>query len=212
MRRARSPERKEQRRQALLDAALDTFFLKGFALARMEDIAQAAGVSKGTIYLYFDSKEAIFKALVETIALPNLSQLQSLLEADIPLEAALDSLATLLPEIVSRTSLPKLAKILIADSQAFPDMVSYYREQVVDRVLLALTRLLERAQERGEIRRVNAALTARLVISPVLFSVIWKTVFEPVGRDSLNIESLLALHVGYLKLGLGLSAGEQLPC
>src|ERR1700756_2199725 len=57
--------RKEERAPEILDAALSCFAEKGFAACRMDDIARRAGISKGTIYLYFESKEAVFKALAQ---------------------------------------------------------------------------------------------------------------------------------------------------
>ena len=75
MRRARSEDAKDERRQLLLSAALDEFFERGFSAARIEDIAQRASLSKGTVYLYFDSKEALFLALIEDLATPNIEQI-----------------------------------------------------------------------------------------------------------------------------------------
>ena len=81
MLRARSIEAKVDRQQALLSAALDTFFDYGFAASRMEEIASRAGVSKGALYLYFDSKEALFKALIEHHAIPNLERIEAIAAA-----------------------------------------------------------------------------------------------------------------------------------
>jgi AcrR family transcriptional regulator len=92
MKRARSDDAKDERRQALLLVALDEFFQKGFTAARMDDIARRAGLSKGTLYLYFESKEALFTALIETLAMPNLSHIETISTMASTIREALDRL------------------------------------------------------------------------------------------------------------------------
>lgn len=193
-RRARSPEAKAARRKALLDAALDVFFEQGFAAARMETIARSAGVSKGTAYLYFDSKEALFRAIVEEVALPRIQALEKAAEVPLPLAEHLPSMMKLAANFVQYSPMPRIAKVLIGEGGQFPELLRFYHEKVIARGLGVLTRLLEAARARGEIRVEDPALTARWVIAPVLFSALWQVTFARHAAAELDVEAFLAQH------------------
>lgn len=192
--RARTEEAKEDRRRDMVAAALDAFFDKGFAAARMDDIAAAAGVSKGTLYLYFPSKEALFAALVEDYAIPNVVRMETIADTSPSAVQAIRAALQLAPYLVRESNIPRIAKILIGESAAFPALVADYRERVLDRVLGALTRLLERGHAAGEIHAPHAHLTVRLIFAPVFLSAIWRVVFDREGPESVDPEALLALH------------------
>lgn len=194
MNRARTSHAKEQRRQALLDAALDEFFEKGYTAARMDDIASRAGVSKGTVYLYFKSKEQVFHGLINSIASPKIQELEAVLHSAGSAKEALQMLFRIMPMIVAHSPMPKLAKVLIGDCNGFPEVVCHYRQQVIDRGIGAITQLLEAGKRSGELQVVDADLTARLVIAPMIYAAIWRVVFE-IGVDQpLNVEALFELH------------------
>ncbi|MEM5518132.1 TetR/AcrR family transcriptional regulator [Henriciella sp. AS95] len=196
--RARSEEAKDDRRQALLEAALDEFFEKGFAASRMADIAKRAHLSKGTLYLYFDSKEDLFKALVETLAAPNIDQIESIAETSHSLEQALAGMRALAPHIIRDTDLPRLIKVLIGDSHMFPTIVQAYRTQLIERVFSIIAGILERAHAAGEIEVENAPLTARIVIAPIVLSALWQALF---GRDPtahVDLDKLFEIHTRLL--------------
>ncbi len=206
--RARSREAKDDRRFAVMEAALATFYERGFAAARMEDIARRAGLSKGAVYLYFPSKEKLFTALVETIALPNVARIEAALESAPSVAAALDAVTRLAPEIITKTRVPQIAKVLIADAQSFPDMVSGYRRNVVERVLAAVAGLLERGVATGEIELDDPSLTARLVIAPAVMSVIWRVAFEHDPAARVDLDALFAAHRQLLGRALRLDGAE----
>lgn len=207
MRRARTAEAKLKRRRALLEAALDEFFERGFAAARMDDIAARAGLSKGTLYLYFDSKEALFLALVESVALPNVVQMEHLLARAPSATAALRQLMAFLPHLVRRTPLPHIVKVLIGDAGTFPATAQRYRHEVVDRVLAAVAAVLRRGHDSGELRVDDAELTARLVIAPVLMSAVWRVVFESDPGARVDLDALFAAHEAMLLRALGAEGG-----
>ncbi len=200
-RRARSEQAKVERRQVILDAALEAFFESGFSAARMDDIARRAGLSKGTLYLYFDSKEDVFVQLLESLALPNVERFEELANSDLAVRDVLQGLMSVTAHMVRRSPLPFALKILLAESGAFPEVVQTYRENVIDRVLAAITLLLERASERGEIEVDDSRLAARLVVAPVIFSAIWRAVFETEDAP-VDLEGLFALHAETLTRGL----------
>ncbi len=193
--RARTEEAKDQRRQALLAAALDEFFERGFTAARMDDIAARAGLSKGSLYLYFKSKEALFGALVDVYALPNVERVEAAASAAPDATTAIQSFTQLAPLLVRTSAVPKIMKILIADAPAFPDVVNAYRRAVIERGLKVIENILRRAGETGELNIENPQLTARLVIAPMILSAIWHVVFERNDETAtVDLEALFALH------------------
>lgn len=196
MRRARSDDAKDERRQALIAAALDAFYENGFAAARLDDIAARAGLSKGAVYLYFDSKEALFRAIFETVALPRVRLIEEIARNTGSAEEAIAKFGALGAQIVEQTPLPKILKVLIGDGAHFPDAVDAYRREVIERALGALTELLARAQERGELSVGDPAMAARLVIAPFLLSAIWRVAFEEraSAESAFDYGELLAAH------------------
>ncbi|MEZ5985350.1 MAG: TetR/AcrR family transcriptional regulator [Hyphomonas sp.] len=194
MLRARSNEAKDERRQALLGAALDEFFEKGFAATRMDDIARRAGLSKGTLYLYFGSKEALFQGLIETLATPNLKIVETITSQSTSLKDALTRIRQFAPFLVQQTDLPRLMKVLIGDSHLFPDVVRAYREDLIDRVLSMITTLLQRAHDTGEAIIDTPALTARLLMAPMIFSAMWQAVFNQKSEADIDLDELFRIH------------------
>ncbi|WDI32743.1 TetR/AcrR family transcriptional regulator [Hyphococcus flavus] len=204
MQRARTDEAKEARRLAILTAALDEFFERGFAAARMDDIAARAGFSKGTIYLYFDSKEALFTGLVETFALPNIEMMEAAAKGGGGL-SAIRALLKFAPVIIRDTPVPKLAKVLIGDAPAFPEMATAYREKIVDRVIGMVAASLGQAKAAGEIDIDDPALTARIVVAPIILSAVWRVVFEHDAKARIDLEALFSIHEKMLMRALGVS-------
>lgn len=206
MKRAISDTAKQARRQAIITAALEAFYQQGFTATRMEDIAKAAGVSKGTLYLYFQSKEAVFVALVEQIARPRIQAIEAFIDKAEDTFTGIDILCRQIPILIRQSPIPKLLKVLISDAKAFPDVVENYRTNIVDHALSALTRLLEKGVARGEIKVESPALTARLIVAPMILSVIWTMVFETEKPDThLDINALMQQHKTLLHRALHLS-------
>ncbi len=194
MQRARTDQAKDDRREVLLTAALHEFFERGFSAARMDDIAKRAGLSKGTLYLYFDSKEALFTSLIETFALPNVERIETAARAAGGARNAIRAVLALAPNLVRESVVPLIAKILIADAPAFPDIVTAYRKTVIERVLGVFADILKDAHEAGEIDVSDPDLTARLVVAPIMFSAMWRVVFEHDDEAKLDLVKLFALH------------------
>ncbi len=210
MRRARTDDAKDERRQALLAAALEVFVDKSFAAARMDDIARAASLSKGTVYLYFSSKEELFEAVLRNVALPNVEHMEDLMRQSPSVSVALDGIGQFVPHLIRNTALPQIMKLLISESGTFPEIVQSYREDVLDRLLAGVTGFLARAKAAGEIDVGDPALAARLVASPIAFSALWSVVFETEPKARVDLEALMAMHVKHLKRALGVS-GEAGP-
>jgi AcrR family transcriptional regulator len=198
MKRARTQEAKEERKHALLDAALDEFFERGFDAARMDDIAARANLSKGTLYLYFDSKEALFHSLVETIAIPNIEAIEEAANSTPTFESAIRTMMALAPKLLRTTNMPKLMKVITANATIFPETAKAFRKNVPERVLDAIAKLLRRAHEAGEISVNDPDLTARLVVAPIVFSTMWHFTFEDDPEAQVDHEKLFALHADML--------------
>lgn len=194
MQRARTLEAKDLRRQGLVTAALDEFFERGFSAARMDDIAARAGFSKGTLYLYFDSKEALFAAVVQTIAVPNLERLETAAATAGGGLEAISAIMRLAPAMLRTSPVPKIAKVIISDAKVFPAIVTAYRKTVIERFLAVIAGVLKKAQTDGEIDIGDPYLTARLVVAPIIFSAIWFVTFEHDEEAVVDLDALFSLH------------------
>jgi AcrR family transcriptional regulator len=205
-----SRRRKEARPAELLDAALDVFAEKGFAAARMEDIAARAGTAKGTIYLYFPSKEAVFQALVRAAIVPNLERAEAVADGhEGPVGPVVIRLMALLGDLLRDTRLAVLPRLIIAEIHRFPDLTQFYKTTVVDRGLALIARMHRYGVERGEFRPGDSETVARLVVAPVLLMAIWRTVFAPHDPHPFDPGPVLAAHAETLLRGLAPDPAER---
>jgi AcrR family transcriptional regulator len=175
VRHPRWQRRKEARPDEIVEAALDLFVEKGFAATRLEDVAHRAGVSKGTMYLYFDSKESLFQAAVRRALVPTLEEGEALLASHQGPSGEL--LATLIRRWWERTGVSKgsgILKLMIAESANFPDITRIYHQEIVQRGRQLVAAALQRGIDRGEFRPVDVPRTVRLAMAPLLYAVIWK--------------------------------------
>src|SRR5919199_6025659 len=150
-RRARSDEERQAKLEAILAAALDVFVEKGFTDARLDDVAARAGVAKGTIYLYFASKEALFEALIHSgIAVPIETIEAKVLALDLPAEATLRMLFGFLRQEVLGTRRKEIVGLILSEAGRFPEIAAVYHREVVSRGMRLMRRIAEQAMARGE--------------------------------------------------------------
>jgi AcrR family transcriptional regulator len=195
--------RPEQREAAILDAALAAFAQHGFADARIEDIARAAKVSKGSVYLYFPTKQALFEALVRRDIGPRVAMAKGFLDAcDGPLEPALSALADMVASIIDSGQTPIYPRLLVAESQRLPELVDFYRREVVGVLLGALSRLFARAMARGEIAQDDPVMLAHLFVAPVLKALMWALIFTPGEPEPFRAGPYLTAHIRLFMKGL----------
>ena len=195
--------RKQARPAEILDAALKVFAHKGFAAARMDDIAKEAGVTKGTIYLYFENKEAVFKSLVRAAVGSTIGTVAEDVKsfqgsARILLRMVLSRIAQMLVES-DKVVLPK---IVISESSNFPWLAEFYRFEIIERGLQILTSLLEHGMAQGEFRKLPAHHVARLCVAPVLLAAIWRVTFAHLDTEPYDYQGLIETHLDVLFRGL----------
>ena len=172
--------RKEARPGEILSAALSCFAERGFAATRLEDVAQRAGVTKGTLYLYFPNKEELFKAVVAQALVPNLERGEALIGEAAMRGAAPKSATALLTELMrgwaglARSPAGAIPKIVISEAGNFPELARFYREQVVDRGMALLGSVLRLGIARGEFRAIDIDDAARCVVAPLLLAMLWR--------------------------------------
>jgi AcrR family transcriptional regulator len=203
--RARARRATPEVRQAdILDAALSEFAEHGFEGARMEDVARQARVSKGTVYLYYPTKQALFEALVRRDIAPRVALATLFLKGyDGPIRPALLRIVDMAAAAIAAGKLPIYPKLLIAESGRFPELAAFYRREVVGKILEALGQLFARAAARGEIDSVNHEMTAHLFVAPVLKALMWSFVFAPIEDEPFPPGPYLQAHVDVFLRGLG---------
>lgn len=196
--------RKEARPQEMTQAALALFVSKGYAATRLEDIARLAGVSKGTLYLYFDSKEALFEAVIREGILPVLDGGEAMM-ANYQGSAA-DLVRTLLFtwwNNVGSTPLAGVIKLMISEAGNFPAVASYYHDNVIVRGRRLLSEALQRGVANGEFRAIDIPMAIEVIFSPLLMLVLMRYSLTPCYPDGLpDPRAYLECHVGLLLDGL----------
>src|SRR5579872_5861581 len=166
------------KRQAILDAALDEFSAKGFAAARMDDVAERAGVAKGTIYLYFKDKEALFQELVRTSLVPIVGGLKIPEGTEISVRAVLEAFADTMVHEVLETRRGDLIRLVISEGGRFPQLAEFHYHEVIQRGIAAMRGLIGFGIARGEIKNPRLQEFPQLVIAPALVALLWQAMFE----------------------------------
>lgn len=195
--------RKEARPAELIAAALDLFAERGFAATKIEDVAQRAGVTKGTVYLYFESKEDLFEAVVHETIVRELERAEQFVESHSG--SARELLETYLRgwwKTMGETQLAALAKLIMAESASFPELADFYVREVVHRGRRLMARVLERGITSGEFRRVNVPQTVRVLLAPLLHAAMWRTCFAQCEQQPLDVDAYLETHIDLLMHGI----------
>ena len=194
--------RKEARPEEILAAALASFAERGFAATRLEDVAARAGISKGTLYLYFKGKEELFEAVVRATLVPNIARLEMLAATfEGPSARLLERLLLTLADVVV-SQVGAIPKLVIAEAGNFPDLARFYLDEVVRRGLRLIGTILRRGIERGEFRAVDVDHAVFCVIAPMLIAALWKNSLEPHDHAPLDTEALVRTHLDLLLRGL----------
>ena len=186
-------DRAAVRRQAILDAALTVFAERGYEAARLDDVAAHAGVAKGTLYLYFEDKEALFEALVRSAVSPILDTVANAANVpDLKTADLLDLAFAMFHKEVLGTKRKLLLRLIVSEGPRFPALAAFYHREVVSRGVKLMRAIAQRAVERGEFPTDAAARFPQLIFAPLLLAVIWDGLFAKI--EPLDAAGLLRAH------------------
>lgn len=202
-----SPDPPRRRRKAarpgeLIQAALAEFTERGFAGTTVERVATRAGAAKGTVYRYFETKDALFEAVVREVASPAFAGVKARIDGWEGSNADLlrHVLQGIYAELVERPERRAVVRVLIAEGERFPQLVRFYHREVIAGAADALGGILRRGVAAGEFRDGPASREPRLIVAPAMLAVIWRLTFEQVAP--LDLEAYAAAHLDLILDGL----------
>lgn len=185
--------RAQERRAAIVDAAMEEFIARGFAATRLDDIAKRAGVAKGTIYLHFKDKESMFEELVRIIIVPVVARLTALPPPTGSVRDLIEAFAgNFLKEVIA-TRRGDLVRLIVAEGPRFPAVADFYYREVVSRGIAAMRALIELGIARGEIREKDLARYPQILVAPAMIAVIWQSLFA--RHAPLDAQEMLRVHL-----------------
>jgi AcrR family transcriptional regulator len=188
--------RAAERREAIIAAGLDEFTARGFAATRLDDVAKRAGVAKGTIYLYFTDKEALFQELIRTALVPLVNRLTAPPQQGQSVRAMLETFADTFVREVVQTNRGDILRLIMAEGARFPSLAEFHYREVVQKGLAGMRKLIELGVARGEIRHAALAEFPQLVVAPALLAVVWQGLF---GKHApLDARGMLRVHIDLL--------------
>ena len=188
--------RKEDRPQEITQAAFEVFAEKGYAAARVDEVAKRAGVSKGLTSLYFKTKEELFKAVVKSVAVRRVDALLEAVETtELSSEEFIRGPLLDFMKSVPGSPIAIVIKLLISEGHRHPDLVDYYWKNVVSKGLTAISGFIDRGVERGEFRKTAVNDLPQLVLAPMMLSMIWRLVFT---KRELDTDKLMETQIDML--------------
>lgn len=195
--------RKAERPDEIVASALEVFAAKGFAAARLDDIAARAGVSKGALYLYFATKEDLFRAVVEQAIAPTLKTVLVLAAAHPgPFANLAELVAERMGAVIADTPIGGVAKMVIGEARNFPELAQVWHDELVGPALAAMSQAIAEAQVRGEVRDGDPRAFALCLIAPILLGVVWRETFVPVGAEPFDLSLLARQHARTMLTGM----------
>jgi AcrR family transcriptional regulator len=195
--------RKQARPAELLSAALELFVERGFAATRLEDVARRAGVSKGTLYLYFDSKDDLFKAVVREGLVPMLERGEQMLEEH--RGSASDLVRSLIRgwwQQIGNTPYGGIPKLMISECRNFPELGKFYHEEVISRGYRLIAAAVQRGMDAAEFKCLDMDHVTRLVMAPLVLMLVWRHSFDFCDSQRLDPDRYIDDHIELLLNGL----------
>jgi len=195
--------RKDARPPEILDAALAVFAQKGFAATRLDDVAAKAGITKGTIYVYFDSKQALFEALARQSVGAQIEQIKAQLAAFPGSTPELLRLVlSTMGHFITTSDRVVLPRLVLAEAANFPKLAEFWRREVIDSGIWLRSGIIRRGIERGEFREIEPQHAARLCVAPMLIIMLWRTTFAQFDETPYDYQGLIEAHLQTLLKGL----------
>jgi len=206
MKTRRSPKAQDPRRQqklhrqeAILSAAFEVFAANGFEAARLDEVAQRAGVAKGTIYLYFRDKEELFQAMVRNLIPKRLDVLVQDLSG--PPEAMVHALLDqVYANVVRNPRVKAIVRMLVAESGRFPQLAEIYFREIVGPGVKAMRLALKKGMAGGDFERSELLRFPQIVVAPALLAIMWQSLFGE--RHPLDLEAYRNSHLGFVRASL----------
>jgi AcrR family transcriptional regulator len=188
--------RKDARPEEIVAAALEVFVERGFAAAKLEDVARRAGVTKGTIYLYFENKEALFKAVIRETIVPVIAKGEAVAQAFTGSARELfEKLVREYWRLVGETALAGIPKLMMAEAGNFPALARFYYQEVAVRGQRLMASVLERGIKAGEFRPVDLAVASKLAMAPLMHAVIARRAFAACMPEGFDVGNYLDTHI-----------------
>ena len=185
--------RKQERPAELLAAALALFVERGYAATRLDDVAARAGVSKGTLYLYFENKEELFKAVVRENIVARISETRGLArQFDGARDELLRQLVRRWWQQYGRTPAAGISKLIVAESGNFPEIARFFVDEVIDPWHRLFGEVIGEGVARGEFRPVDVEYFVHVVAAPLVMLTLWDRSFGPFRPGGLDEERYLA--------------------
>lgn len=194
--------RAEARPDEVLDAALDLFIELGFTQTRVDDIAKRAGISKGAVYLYFPSKEAIMEALVRRAVVPIADSALEFFDLDQDPRLVITMVLKMAAHRLSDPKTTAIPRIVFREVKAFPQLAQMYRREVLDKVIPVVERLIARGIDQGYLRPVDPHLTVRSIVGPLVLHVAMAEIFGIMPEGGMHFDKLIENHLTILFDGL----------
>jgi AcrR family transcriptional regulator len=195
--------RADERPREICAAALEVFAEKGFAAAKLDQIARRAGVSKGTLYLYFKDKEDLFRAVVRSAIAPNIEAVTAAMSSiEAPFPEVVRMLLAAFAEREARLPIGAVAKMVVGESRNFPELARVWHDEVASRAIGAIAGSIEQAQQRGEVRPGDPRLYAFSLMGPMVLGALWRTTLVPAGGQPLDLAALAEQHAETVLKGL----------
>jgi AcrR family transcriptional regulator len=198
--------RKDARPAEILDAALAVFAQKGFAATKLDDIAAKAGITKGTIYLYFDSKQALFEALARQSVGAQIEQVTAQLAHFSGTSAELlRFVLSTMGRFAMTSDRVVLPRLVLAEAANFPQLAEFWRREIIERGIALMSGIIQRGIDRGEFRKIEPQHAARLCVAPILIILLWRTTFAQFDAEPYDYQGLIDAHLQTLLKGLEVS-------
>jgi len=195
--------RKDTRPAEILAAAQEIFGERGYDATRLEDVGRRAGCTKGTVFLYYESKSELFKAAVREAMSPMVRDTEQAAEEH--QGSARDLITKVLRlrwEHMARTRLTGLVKLLLTETGKYPDLARFYNDEFFDRGQALLRKVIQKGADKGEFRKVDVEQAARVVVSPLLFAAVWRHTFEPVVSAPIELDEYFNTSLEIMLAGL----------
>jgi len=195
--------RKDERPAEIMNAALLLFVSKGFVATKIEDIAKKAGVSKGTVYLYFASKEVLFKEMVYELMVPKIHEVEEYIAT---YEGSQSELLCVVIrqwwKVVKSSGLTGVPKLIISEADNFPELTRFYVKEVIHRVQSVFVNILNKGIEIKEFRKIEPVLSARVIMSSMVYFSMWDCSLKKYDQKGLEVDELIEQQIIILVNGI----------